>query len=87
MREISMSEVNQVSGGFNCIDQNIFKKMQNKAIVDGIIFSAISTALIGCATFGISSSLLIAGGVGVVIAPYAAGFGYLYSDSWGLVYA
>lgn len=87
MREMMKWEISAVAGGMNCIDTTTFQKIQNKAINDGIIFSFITTALIGSVAFGLTSSVVATGGVGLLVAPYAAGIGYFYSSTWNTFYA
>ena len=87
MREIIKWEIDAVAGGMNCIDPATFQRIQNKAITDAILFSFITTALVGSVAFGLTSSLVATGGVGLLVAPYAAGVGYFYSGTWNTFYA
>lgn len=87
MRELTHSEFNVISGGFNCIDPNTFQRMQDKAISDGIVFSVIVSGLIGAGVFIATTNPIAAVITGVAVAPYAAGFGYFNSSTWTTFYA
>lgn len=87
MRQVMKWEIATIAGGMNCIDPATFQRIQNKAINDGIIFSFITTVLVGSFAFGLTSSVVATGGVGLLVAPYAAGVGYFYSGTWDTFYA
>ncbi|MBS0288946.1 MAG: hypothetical protein JSS07_02765 [Proteobacteria bacterium] len=92
MRTLKELETGFISGGLNCIDPETYKKMQNKAMNDGLLAGGILSSLVGAAAFGAASGfstvagVAIAGGAALAVAPYAVIWGYLNSSTWNLMY-
>lgn len=85
MRPLSVQEITSISGGANCLDMVTFQKIQDKAFQDGIVFSVITVPVVMAITFGLSASIAITAGTGVVLAPYAVAFGYSNSSAWQMI--
>lgn len=82
MRELTQLEMSIVGAGTSCIDANMLKNLQDKAIRDAVAFSFITGALTFGAAYGLFASPFIGVGVSLVLAPYAAGLGYFTSSAW-----
>ncbi len=85
MRALSLQEITAISGGTNCLDVVTFQKIQDKAIQDAMVFSMITIPVAMAITFGLSASIVVTAGAGVVLAPYAAAFGYFHSNAWHII--
>lgn len=85
MRALSLQETTIISGAANCLDVATFQKIQDKAFQDGLVFSMITVPVAMAITLGLSASVAVTVGAGVVLAPYAAAIGYFNSSSWHII--
>lgn len=85
MRALSSQEIMAISGGTNFLDVATFQKIQDKAIQDAMVFSMITVPVAMAITLGLSASIVVTAAVGVVLAPYAAVFGYFHSNAWHII--
>ena len=81
MRQINLAEAAAVSGASNCNDYNLWQNVHNQAIKDGVIFSLITTPILGSIAWGWTANPLTTLWVGAMVAPYAAIYGYFNSST------
>lgn len=86
MRELTRFEIQDISGGFNCIDADVWQRVQDKAITDGVIISFLVSGAIGAVTAGLSQSIGTGIVAGAIIAPYIGIYGYAKSSAWDIFY-
>jgi hypothetical protein len=84
MRELTQLEMSIVGAG-SCIDANMLKNLQDKAMRDAAAFSLITGALTFGIAYGLFASPFVGAGVSLVLAPYAAGLGYFSSSAWTIL--
>ncbi len=84
MRDLSLFELNTVSGGLSCIDQNMWKNIEGKASSDAIIFTVLTAPILMAGAYALSASYLVTAITGVTVAPYIAGIGYFNSSAWNI---
>jgi hypothetical protein len=82
MRELFNSEINQISGGLNCIDPKTYKNMQNMAWGQASLYGIIVSVFSGAVAFGITSNPITAAVAVAALAPYGVGYGYFNSSVW-----
>lgn len=83
MRELNLSEVSYISGGINCIDAATYDKLKNRAVNEGLAYTALTSLAIGA--FGFYSGLLVPAALFAgAVAPYTFMTGYFYSSSFNI---
>ena len=95
MKQLSIQEMQLVSGGFNCLDGKTFQEAQSKAMGDAIFMTILAEPLLTVGTFAglsnisalaLSTSALVASAavVGAITAPSIAFYYYYHSNAWAI---
>lgn len=91
MRELTLLEVNTISGGIpsvnvNCMGPEFFKKAKKRAHSDGVTLGGVVGLLSGIIAYAYTDSFGKAAEVAAVITPYIYIIGSDYSSGWRILY-
>lgn len=83
MRELTLSELNAISGGeVNYFDSDLMAKVKAKVIRDGAIDAIVVSVLAAAIVLGFSDNYIVTASAVVMLAPCAGIYGILNSSAW-----